>query len=74
MEKIKKKKKTQVPGKTSDRRAKLSEIWDSELVVPHIWGILGLVKFKVILRSFSALSIFRNSGLMIRFGRKPFWL
>ncbi len=34
----------------SDRRAKRSEIWDSRVVVPHIWGTFGLVTFKVMSR------------------------
>ena len=69
------KSKTSITWKTSNRRANLSEIWDSRVVVQHIWGTFGLVAFKVILRSFGALSIFRNLGLMIRDMRKHFeWL
>ena len=69
------KSKTSIIWKKSDRRAKRSEIWDSRVVVQHIWGAFGLVAFKVILRSFRALSIFRNLGLMIRDRRKHFeWL
>ncbi len=55
--------KTSINWKTSDRRATWSEIWDLRVVVQHIWGTFGLVAFKVILRSFGALSIFRNLGL-----------
>ncbi len=41
----------------------------------YIWGTFGLVAFKIILRVFSALAIFRNLGLMIRDRRKHFeWL
>ncbi len=60
------KSKTSIIWKTSDRRAKRSEIWDSRVVVQYIWGIFGLVAFKVILRSFGALSMFRNLGQIIR--------
>ena len=35
--------------------AKLSEIWDSWILVTKIWGTFDLVGFKVILGSFSAL-------------------
>ncbi len=66
---------TSIIWKTSDGRAKQSEIWDSRVAVQQIWGTFGLVAFKVILRSFSALSIFRNLGLMIRDRRNHFeWL
>ncbi len=61
--------------KTSDRRAKRSEIWDLWVIVQHIWGTFGLVPVKVISRSFGVLSIFRNLDLMIRDRRKHFeWL
>ncbi len=50
----------------SNHRAKWNQIWDSLVVVQHIWGTLALVAFKVIKRSFSALAIFRNLGLMMR--------
>ncbi len=50
----------------SSRRAKRSEIWDSWVLIQHIRGTFGLLAFKVILRSFGALAIFRNLGLMIR--------
>ncbi len=43
--------------KTSDRRAKRSEIWDSWVLIQHIRGTFGLLAFKVILRSFGALAI-----------------
>ncbi len=63
--------KTSIIWKRSDL-AKLSEIWDSRVVVQHIlYGVtFGLVAFKVILRSLGALSIFHNMGLMIRDRRK----
>ena len=70
-----KKSKTSIIWKTSDCRAKRSEIWDSQVVFQDIRGTFGLVAFKVILRSFGALAIFRNLGLMIRDRRKLFeWL
>ncbi len=56
--------KTSITWKKSNCRAKRSEIWDSQVVVIHIWDTFGLVTFKVILRSFGALSIFPNLGLM----------
>ncbi len=49
-----------------------SEIWDSWLLVQHIRGTFVLLAFKVILRSFGALAIFRNLGLMIR--DSTFWM
>ena len=58
--------------KTNDRRAKRSEILNSLVVLQHIWGTFRLVAFKVILRSFGALTIFRNYGLMIRGRRNHF--
>ncbi len=58
--------KTSIICKTSDRRTKWIEILDSQVAVQHIWGTFGLVPFNVILRSFGALSSFRNLGLMIR--------
>ncbi len=67
--------KPQYPGsifwKTSDRRAKRSEIWDLWVVVTYI-GYFGLLAFKVILGSLGALTIFRNLGLVIRDRRKHF--
>ncbi len=60
------KSKTSIIFKTSDHRAKRSEIWDSWVVVQHIRGTFGLLAFKVILRSLGALVIFNNLGLMIR--------
>ena len=60
------KSKTSVIWKTSDRRAKRSEIWDSWVVIQHIRGTFGLLAFKVILRSFGALAIFRDLSVMIR--------
>ena len=61
----------------SDHRAEQSKIWDSQVVIQHIRGTFGLVAFKDILRSFSALFIFRNLGLLhvyitIRDRRKHF--
>ncbi len=50
--------------KSSDRRAKRSEIWDSWVDIQHIRGSFGLL-------AFGALAIFRNLGLMIR--DKTFW-
>ena len=66
------KSKTSIICKTSDRRAKRSEIWYSWVVVQHIKGTIGLLTFNVILGSFGALAVFRNLGLMIRDRRKPF--
>ncbi len=51
---------------------KTGEIWDSRVVVQHIWGNFGLIAFKVSLGSFGVLAIFRNLGLMIRDRRKHF--
>ena len=46
----------------SDHRVKLSEIWDSRVVVQLICGTIGLVAFKVILGSYCALAInFENT-------------
>ena len=42
-------------SKTVCRRAKRTEIWDSGILVTHIWGAFDLVGYKVILGSFSAL-------------------
>ncbi len=64
------KSKTTIICEMSARRAKWIEIWDSRVAVQHKWGTFGLVPLKVILRSFGALSSFRNLGLMIRDGRK----
>ncbi len=41
--------------KTSNGREKRNEIWDVQAVVQRMWGNIGLVAFKVFLRSFSAL-------------------
>ena len=62
------KSKTSFICKTSDHRAKRNEIWDSRVVGSSstYMGYLRPVAFTVILRSFGALSIFRNLGLMIR--------
>ncbi len=60
------KSKSSIIWKASDRGTKRSEIWDSWVVMQHIKGTFGLLAFKVILRSFSALAIFRNLGLMMR--------
>ncbi len=51
--------KNSIIWKSSDRRAKWSVNWDSWVVAQHtcIWGIFGLLAFKVILRSFGALAI-----------------
>ena len=66
--------KTSIMWKTSDHRAKRSEIWDSRTVYQHIWGTFGLVAFKVILGSFGALSIFHNLGPNDKREEKPFRL
>ncbi len=69
------KSKTSIIWKTSDRRAKRSEIWDSWVVIQNIRRTFGLLAFKVNLRSFGALVIFRNLGLLIRDRRIHFkWL
>ncbi len=66
---------TSIIWKTSDHRAKRSEILNSWIVVQHIQGTFGLLAFKVILGSFGALAIFCNLGLMMRDRRKHFeWL
>ncbi len=44
--------------KMGDRRAKLNEIWDSQVLLQHIWDTFGLVGLKVISSSFGALVIF----------------
>ena len=54
------KSKTSIIWKTSDRRAKPSEIWGSWVVLHHVWGTFGLVALKFILGSFGALAIFRK--------------
>ena len=41
--------------KTAGCRARLSEIWESEVVVICIWGIFRLLVLKVILGSFGVL-------------------
>ncbi len=51
-------KKNSIIWKTSDLKAKRSEIWDSRVIVPHMWDTFGLYAFKVILTSFGALVIF----------------
>ncbi len=67
------KSKTSIIWKTSERRAKRSEIW--EVVVQHIWGTFDLLAFNCTLGSFGALSIFSNLGLMIRDRKNLFgWL
>ncbi len=66
--------KTSIIWKMSDRRVKRREIWDSWVVIQHIWGTFVLLAFKVILGSYSALAIFGNLGLMIRYRRKHFIL
>ena len=43
------KSKTSITWKTSDHRAKQSEIWYSQVVVQHIRGTFSLVAFKLIL-------------------------
>ncbi len=60
-----KKPKTSIIWKTRKRRAKQNEIWDPRVVV-HLWGTVGLVTFKVISESFSALAGFHNWGLVIK--------
>ena len=57
------KSKTSNIWKTSDRRAKRSELWDSWVVVQHIWGTFSLVAFKVIWGSFGALVIFPETTM-----------
>ncbi len=47
--------------KTRYRRARQSEIWDSRVVLQHMWDIIGLVPFTVVLRSFGVLSIFSSA-------------
>ena len=32
----------------ANHRAKMSESWDSEVIVEHIWGTFDLISFKVI--------------------------
>ncbi len=59
------KSKTPIILKTSGRRAKRSEIWDSWIIFLHIWGTFDLLAFSHF-GSFGALAIFRNLGLMIR--------
>ncbi len=49
----------------SDRRAKLSGIWNLQVLIVHIWCTFDLVAFKVILGSFGALTIFRDWALII---------
>ena len=39
------------------RRVKGSEIWDSGVLVEHIWDNFDLVRVKVVLGSFGALAI-----------------
>ena len=69
------KSKTSFIWKTSDRRAKENEIWDSWVLVQHIRGTFGLLAFKFILRSFGALAIFCKLGLMTTDRRIHFeWL
>ncbi len=58
------------------RRAKLSEIWESGLVVTCIWGTFDLLVFKVILGSFIALVSkwpVTQKRLAIRATRTEFW-
>ncbi len=50
--------KTSTIWNTSDRRAKQSDMWDSQAEIEYIWGTFGIVAFKVILESFSALAVF----------------
>ena len=42
-------------SETGGSRGKQTEIWDSERLATHIWGIFDLVVFKVILGSLGAL-------------------
>ncbi len=42
-------------SKMAGRRAKTTEIWESGILVTHIWGTFDLVGFKVILGSIGAL-------------------
>ncbi len=55
--------KNSIVWKTSDHRGKRNDLW---VVVKHIRGAFGLVTFKVILRSLSALAIFCNLGLILK--------
>ncbi len=70
--------KTSIIWKRSDLRAKLSEIWDPQVVVVHMWHTFDHETLKVILGSFGALAIFFfffcSLGLMIRSTRKHFAL
>ena len=50
--------KTSIIWKRSDLRAKLSEIWDPQVVVVHMWHTFDHETLKVILGSFGALAIF----------------
>ncbi len=69
------KSKTSIIWKTSDHKTKRSEIWALWVVIQHIMCTFGLLAFKVILRLFGALAVFRSLGLMIRGRRKHFeWL
>ena len=69
------KSKSPIIWKTSDRSTKQSEIWGMWVVIKHTWDSFGLIAFKVILRSFGALSNFRDLDLMIRDRRKHYeWL
>ncbi len=53
-------------SKTARHRAKLSEIWDSWMLVTYTWGTYDLVVFNVILGSFGA----RSKTACIRPGRR----
>ena len=63
----------------SDHRVQRSEIWDSRVVVQHIWGTFGLAAFKVIYGSsrhlrFSKNTISIKTLLLLKFAVKIFQL
>ncbi len=62
--------KTLIVWKTSDSRAKLSEIWDQRILVGCTCHNVDLEMVNVILGSFGAFAIFRKLGLMTRDMRK----
>ncbi len=67
--------KTSIVWKTSDRREKRSEIWDSWVLVEYILHTFDIVTPKVILGSFGAFAIFRNLAQILRDRREHFdWL
>ncbi len=54
--------KSSIIWKTSDRREKRSEIWDSRVLVACIWYTFDLETVKVILGSFDAICDFSQFG------------